>query len=671
MASGRFRPGLTPPTVVGVILAVAAVRLVFAALIPLTEDEAYYRLWSLRLQLGYFDHPPMIAWWIAAGRALVGDTALGARLLSVLANAAAAFLLMDALRTLGVGERPALRAGLWLNATLLIGVGGLLAIPDAPTLLFWTATLWALARATRARAACAVLGWWTLAGLAAGLAVLSKYSALFLAAGVLLWLCSTAENRRRLSAAGPWVAAAAALIVIVPHIAWNAANGWVSVIKQFGRVGAQSFEPVHFAALIGGQFVLLNPIIAVFAVRAVVRAGTLKSPEALLWLSSTPFILYLAVHSLHDPVQAHWPAPVYPALVGLAAIAAERVRQNRPGGLFWRRATPFVGIGLVSVSLTLAAVPGLDAIAGPATRPLRGWAQFGAAVQARAATPDKDPAAWVGTMSYGLAAQLAAEPGLTLPIVQLNDRARYDPLPPVAIADFERPGLVIDLPRRVTAEALRTCFATVEVLEPIRRDVGTGTAGAHVAYAAFRVSRPIRIVSGGCWRGRDMPLEPSSRESRPGAGASPPGMGDGRSRAGRVADPAREPAGAALHALSARSRPTSRERAPRVTSPNRARRRCPASAMASSRARLTARSTRQRGSSPARPMANTFGLPSATWMSRSVSSSSGRARAQPPPWPFTEVRYPALRRPAIVRRTTTGLAPSILPIVPEVMGRPI
>ncbi|MBU1383531.1 MAG: glycosyltransferase family 39 protein [Alphaproteobacteria bacterium] len=540
MAPGRFRPGLTLPTVAGVILAVAAVRLVFAGLIPLTEDEAYYRLWSMRLQPGYFDHPPMIAWWIAAGRGLVGDTALGARLLPVLANAVAAFLLIDAVRTLGVGERPALRAGLWLNATLLIGAGGLLAIPDAPTLLFWTATLWALARATRTGAdSSAVLRWWALAGVAAGLAVLSKYSALFLAPGLLLWLCLTTVNRRRLSTPGPWLAAVAALGVVAPHIAWNAANGWVSVIKQFGRVGAQSFEPVHLVALISGQFLLLNPIIAVFAALAVFRADALKSPEALLWLSSTPFLVYLAAHSLHDPVQAHWPAPAYPAVVGLAAIAAERVSQNR-SGLFWRQAAPFVGMGLVSVILTFAAAPALDAVAGPATRPLRGWPEFGATVQTRAAMAGEVPAAWIGTMSYGLAAQLAAEPGLTLPVVQLNDRARYDPLPPVAVPEFDRPGLVIDLPRRITVEALRSCFAAVEALEPIRRDVGKGATEVPVVYAAFRVSRPIRIVSGGCWRGRDMPPEPSSGERRPGDRASPSRMDGGLISWGRVADPAPE-----------------------------------------------------------------------------------------------------------------------------------
>ena len=39
-----------------------ALRLAAAGSIHLTEDEAYYRLRAQHLQLGYLDHPPMIAW---------------------------------------------------------------------------------------------------------------------------------------------------------------------------------------------------------------------------------------------------------------------------------------------------------------------------------------------------------------------------------------------------------------------------------------------------------------------------------------------------------------------------------------------------------------------------------------------------------------------------------
>ncbi|AQR62266.1 hypothetical protein BZG35_11895 [Brevundimonas sp. LM2] len=503
--TGRFGLELTPRAVAAAIVGVLCVRLVFAATIPLTEDEAYYRLWSMRLQWGYFDHPPMIAWWIALGRGLLGDTALGARLLPVLANAAIAVLLIDTLRSLGAGDRPALRAGLWLNATLLIGTGAMLAVPDAPAALFWTLSLWAVSRAVapgRTATPGRTAAWWVVAGLTAGLAVLSKYSALFLAPGILLWLCATAENRRPLLTPGPWLAAVLALAIVAPHILWNAEHGWVSVIKQFGRVEPKTFDPEYLGDLLAGQFALLNPIIAVLAGIAVFRGrlAVLKTPAAVLVLSSLPFLAYLVLHSLHDRVQAHWPVPVYPALVGLAALAAERLR---PGSI-WRRAVPVLGFGLCALALILAAVPALDAVSGKAMRPLRGWPAFAAAVQTRMVeTPaGRPPAAWVGTASYGLAAQLAAEPGLTAPIVQLNDRARYDHLPPMAASDFARPGLVVDLPRRITAEALRTCFAEVEALPPIVRNATEPNPQARVDYAAFRVARPIRTVSGGCWRQR-------------------------------------------------------------------------------------------------------------------------------------------------------------------------
>jgi 4-amino-4-deoxy-L-arabinose transferase-like glycosyltransferase len=485
---------LRPRTVIVAIAAIVILRLALGGLIPLTEDEAYYRLWSVRLQMGYFDHPPMIAWWIAAGRALVGDNPLGVRLLPILANAVTVFLLMDTVRRLGFGERPALRAGLWYNAALLVGAGAFLAVPDAPAALFWSTSLWALARAVSSEKP---LAWWAAAGPAAGLAVLSKYSAIFLAPGVLLWLASSAENRRRLLTPGPWIAAVLAVGVFAPHVLWNADHHWASFIKQFGRVEAKTFQPEYLLELIGGQFVLLNPIIAVFAVLAIVRGRfeALRRPWSLLLLSALPFLAYLMAHSLHDRVQAHWPAPVYPALVALAALGAESAAR-RGAVEFWRRAVPALALVLCLVGMSLAAFPRLDSVIGAkAVRPLRGWTEFSQQLDAQAAAGST---AWIGTTSYGLAAQLQDRNGVQGPVVQLNDRARYDYLPRTgAPADLGRPGLVVDLARRISAEQLRGCFATVEPLPSIQRYPASPTL-----YGVFRVSGRLRSESGGCWRER-------------------------------------------------------------------------------------------------------------------------------------------------------------------------
>jgi 4-amino-4-deoxy-L-arabinose transferase-like glycosyltransferase len=125
------------------------------------------------------------------------------------------------------GRLAGLTAAIFYNATLTVGVGSILAIPDVPASLFWVLTLWAMARA-RDQAA-----WWLCAGLAAGLACLSKYSALFLAPGVLLWLALTAQGRRQLARPWPWLAALIALALFSLNVGWPRAICWNSWPASF------------------------------------------------------------------------------------------------------------------------------------------------------------------------------------------------------------------------------------------------------------------------------------------------------------------------------------------------------------------------------------------------------------------------------------------------------
>ena len=60
------------------------VRLYWGAWLGLAEDEAYYWVWSQKLGWGYFDHPPMIAYWIAAGDWILGKSELGLRFFPIL-----------------------------------------------------------------------------------------------------------------------------------------------------------------------------------------------------------------------------------------------------------------------------------------------------------------------------------------------------------------------------------------------------------------------------------------------------------------------------------------------------------------------------------------------------------------------------------------------------------
>jgi len=479
--------GGPPRSLIAVVGVILALRLVVGALTHLTEDEAYYRLWSFAPALGYFDHPPMIAWWIWLGRQLAGDTALGVRLLPILASAATSFLVFDLARLAGAGRVVATRAGIWFNATLLVLAGGFLAVPDAPASLFWALTLWCALRALRARS----LAWWAAAGVAAGLACLSKYSALFIAPGMILWLSSTLDGRRALRGPGPWLAALLAAAIFSANVIWNADHQWLTFAKQFGRIAPHKFAPGYLLELVASQLLLANPVIAAFAVAAVLRRGQPRDVDLKPFLLvSAPFAAYLLVHGLHDRVQAHWPAPLYPAIAVCAAVGAQQMADH------WRRlasAAAPLGFALGAAALIMLAVPGGALGRADLGLPVRGWGTFAARIDALRV---RDGAAWIGTSSYGLAAELADEPALKAPILQMAERDRWRDVALGAPPNLARPGVAIDLTRRLGAADLQRCFAEVTPLGVLTRG-DPGEPGK--AYAVFRVATPLRdILALGC-----------------------------------------------------------------------------------------------------------------------------------------------------------------------------
>ena len=114
------------------ILGLTLVRAVVAGTTGLTDDEAYYRLWALAPALSYYDHPPMVGWMIAAGRWLLGDTALGIRLPGLIISLLGPFLLWRT-GTLLFGSQVAQRA-VWIALAMpLLAAGGVIVTPDTPS----------------------------------------------------------------------------------------------------------------------------------------------------------------------------------------------------------------------------------------------------------------------------------------------------------------------------------------------------------------------------------------------------------------------------------------------------------------------------------------------------------------------------------------------------------
>jgi 4-amino-4-deoxy-L-arabinose transferase-like glycosyltransferase len=301
----------------GLIAALIVLRGVMAALLPLSADEAYYWLWSGHLSLGYYDHPPAIAWLIRAGTMLFGDTPFGVRFAGVILSLPASWFVWKAAALFLKDDDRAALATLLFNLTLMISVELLAATPDMPSVVASAAFVYFLAKVQQSGDG----RWWLAAGVAAGLGLLSKYSALFLGLGTLLWLLVDGRQRKWLATVWPYLGAVLSLAIVAPHLIWQAQHNWMTFAFQFGRVGSGQVTLKYLGEFLGAQLGLATPLIFLLMVIGLWRATRRGDDKLVLAVLVWTGVAYFLQHSLHDRVQGNWPCFLFPALTILAAAA--------------------------------------------------------------------------------------------------------------------------------------------------------------------------------------------------------------------------------------------------------------------------------------------------------------------------------------------------------------
>jgi 4-amino-4-deoxy-L-arabinose transferase-like glycosyltransferase len=289
-----------------------ALRLALAATVGFGQDETYSVAVSRQLALSYFDHPPLHLWIVGAWARLTGHQDPWLLRLPFIALFALSSGLLYRLSAQAYGERAGFWALLALNLAPLFSISiGSAVLPDGPMVCCSLLMVWSVTRAlASARSAAGARRWWLVAGLSAGLALLSKYLALFPILGLLLYLLAP-RNRWALATPGPWLAALLATAVFTPVLVWNAAHGWVSFAFQGGRILPAGFSLGRGAADFAAQCAYLLPWIAVALAAVVVGALArgARDPADLLFagLAIGPIIFFM-VAGCFTPVLPHWPA---------------------------------------------------------------------------------------------------------------------------------------------------------------------------------------------------------------------------------------------------------------------------------------------------------------------------------------------------------------------------
>jgi 4-amino-4-deoxy-L-arabinose transferase-like glycosyltransferase len=412
--------GRTWRLAIGVVLAAALVRLVFAGLIPLFPDETYYWEWSRRPASSYFDHPPAISAVIAFGTAMFGDTRVGVRFGAVLLSLVGSVASIALARRLA-GGKAALVSALALSVMPMAAAGLLLATPDAPLLAAFAVATWALIRALENEpGTMREIGWWCATGLALGAALLSKYTAVLLPAGVLLGFAVDPRLRRRLLTPGPWIGLGLGLAAFSPVIMWNAQLGWPSFAFQldhgFGGGGSDAGLARLLGSVnrvfeyLGGQLGLVSPILFVLMGTSVILAlrGGLRrqgDPRRTV-LAGIALLVFgtFAISALRRHVEPNWPAPAYVAGIVLLGARCKVVSGRWLGWGLWLGAVLVIGICLQALVPTLP----IDARRDPIAQG-HGWESLAEVTEvARAELSGAGcPSVHVATNRYQEASELA------------------------------------------------------------------------------------------------------------------------------------------------------------------------------------------------------------------------------------------------------------------------
>jgi 4-amino-4-deoxy-L-arabinose transferase-like glycosyltransferase len=417
--------------VAALIAAMTVLRVIYAGVVELRTDEAYYWTWSKENVLSFLDHPPMIAWFIRFGTAIFGDTNLGVRFAGIVAMLVTQLLLADIVRRVTHDVRAVVLAVLMPEAALYYGLLMAKVSPDVALIPFAVAIVWALVRLTETGDG----RWWLAAGLFAGLALLSKFTAVMLVPAVVAFMLVPDWRRRWLRSPYPWLAALIAVIVFLPVLVWNAGHDWASFRFQFVRaIATHDLSLRTVGEFIGLQFGLVG-----FVLLPVVLSGVAltawrgyRRRDAVSILLSTCVIVpfgYFLWKSLSLRVGDTWPMFLWP--VGFAAVAINNVRLPREGWPAWMiKSTISWTVTAIASGIVVVVLVFLYSTVCPwnlfgRTDPIGGEAGFQAVADRAQAELQKIGATWIATSDYRTYAMMRWYFKDRVPVIQINERGRF------------------------------------------------------------------------------------------------------------------------------------------------------------------------------------------------------------------------------------------------------
>ena len=302
------------------IILMAIFSAIYNAFLPLHGDEAYYWMWSHHLQTGYYDHPPMVAFMIHLTN-YISESEWGVRLGNVISFTIAAFYVFKFTAELS-DEKTALNAVLIFLSVIIVNAGYIITTTDAPTILFWTLSLYYTYRAIFFGS----LQEYILAGIMLGLLMMSKYTSILLIFSILIFILL--KRRDILNNIKFYIALLIALAIVSPMVWWNYKHDWISFLFQIhhGSSGSFNINFGSFTTFIAGQFGIFSPVFAWVLFYYLYKEKLFYKDDKLFFLALSVVItigLFL-YKSFFKTMGLNFDAPAYIAGVILVSIVISK-----------------------------------------------------------------------------------------------------------------------------------------------------------------------------------------------------------------------------------------------------------------------------------------------------------------------------------------------------------
>jgi Dolichyl-phosphate-mannose-protein mannosyltransferase len=310
-----------------------------------TLDDARYLAW------GYVAYPPLTPFLGRLALELFGTSVRGVRFFSALAQAVAVVLSGLMARELG-GKRLAqiVAALAVVIAPVSLGSGALLQYV-AFDYLWWVATAYFLIRVLRTEDS----RWWLAVGAAIGLGMMTKYTMIFLVAGIAVGVLFTGAQRF-LKSSWLWAGVALSLLIFLPNLIWQIQHHLIS-LDFLQHIHARDIRWGRTKGFLPDQlWVAAN----LFTIPLWV-AGLwfyFRKPEGrqfrmIGWMAVVPFMLFLIAKG-----RGYYMAAAYPMLLAAGAVVDERWLSSMSAGRarVWRGLT-FAALAVGGVLTAAVVIP--------------------------------------------------------------------------------------------------------------------------------------------------------------------------------------------------------------------------------------------------------------------------------------------------------------------------